>query len=147
MLERFTERAKRVTQLVDHQALRFALEYVDTEQILLGLAQAGSGVAANVLKNLNVNLSDIRRAVEELVTTGSGIGDTKGNLRSTPTAHRVVEYAIAASRELNHNHIGSEHLLLGLLREQNGIAAKALANLEVTLDRTKTEILDSYCRR
>ena len=114
------------------------------QHILLGLVQEGSGVAANVLKNLNVDLSDFRHAVEKLAISGSA--DTKGKSRSTPEAKRVIVCAMAIARELNHNHIGTEHLLLGLLREQDGIAAQALANLEVTSEQATAEIINLWCR-
>ncbi len=144
MFEPFTDRARKIMQLANKQAQRFNHEYIGTQHILLGLAQEGNGVAVNVLKNLHVDLSDIRQAVEELAIASTG--DTKGKLRLTPEANRVIQYAMAAARELNHNHIGSEHLLLGLLREQDGVAAQALANLEVTLDQTTAEILNLWGR-
>jgi ATP-dependent Clp protease ATP-binding subunit ClpC len=130
-------------QLANQEAQRLCHEYIGTEHILLGLVREGSGVAANVLKNLDVSLRQVREEVENLIIAGpADTADTKGKLPQTPKAKKVVEYAMAAARELNHNYIGSEHLLLGLLREQNGVAARALANLGVTSDKTTTEILN-----
>ena len=127
-------------ELANKQAERFGHDYIGTEHILLGLVQEGSGVAANVLANLNVRLSDIRHAVEELIIAGAS--NTKDKLQLALESKSVIASAMAAAQELNHNHIGSEHLLLGLLREPDGVAAQALANLEVTLDKTTTGILN-----
>jgi len=132
----FTPRAKKVLELAVEEARRFNHSYIGTEHILLGVGE-GSGVAANVLKNLHVDLRVIRVEVEKMVVLGSGA--TKGSLPLTPRGKRVIEYAVAAARELNHNHIGSEHLLLGLLREKEGIAAQVLVSLGVT--KTTPEIL------
>ena len=142
MFEPFTDCARKIMQLANKQAQRFGHEYIGTEHILLGLAQEGNGVAANVLKNLHVDLSDIRKAAEKFTIPGTG--DTKGKLRLSPEADRVIQYAMAAARELNHNYIGSEHLLLGLLREKDGVAAQALSNLKVTWDQTTAEILNLW---
>jgi len=143
MYERFTDRARKIMQLANQEAQRLRHEYIGTEHILLGLAREGSGVAANVLKNLDVSLQQVREEVENLIIAGpADTADTKSKLPQTPRAKKVVKYAMAAARELNHNHIGSEHLLLGLLREQNGVAARVLANLGVTLDKTTTELLN-----
>jgi ATP-dependent Clp protease ATP-binding subunit ClpC len=137
--ERFTDRAKKIMQLANQEAQRLRHEYIGKEHILLGLMREGSGVAANVLRNLRVDLRDIRLEVEKLLAVGPDA--TKGKLPLTPRAKRVIEYALAAARELNHNYIGSEHLLLGLLREEEGIAAQVLAHLGATSDKTTTEIL------
>ena len=139
MYERFTDRAKKIMQLANQEAQRLRHEYIGTEHILLGLMREGSGVAANVLRNLRVDLRDIRLEVERLLAVGPDA--TKGKLPLTPRAKNVIEYAVAAARELNHNYIGSEHLLLGLLREQEGVAAQVLAHLGVTSDKTTTEII------
>jgi ATP-dependent Clp protease ATP-binding subunit ClpA len=138
--ERFTDRARKIMQLANQEAQRLRHEYIGTEHILLGLMLEGSGVAANLLKNLHVNLRQVRLEVEKLVIAGPA--DTKGKLPKTPNAKKVIDYAMAAARELNHNYIGSEHLLLGLLREQDGVAAQVLANLGVTSDKTTTELLN-----
>jgi len=142
MYERFTDRARKIMQLANQEAQRLCHEYIGTEHILLGLVREGSGVAANVLRNLDVSLRQVHEEVENLIIAGpADTADTKSKLPQTAKAKKVVKYAMAAARELNHNYIGSEHLLLGLLREQNGVAARALANLGVTSDKTTTEIL------
>ena len=125
MYERFTDRARKVMQLANQEAQRFNHEYVGTEHVLLGMVKEGSGVAANVLKNLDVDLRKIRVEVEKLVQTGPDMV-TMGKLPQTPRAKKVIEYAIEEARNLNHNYVGTEHLLLGLLREQEGVAAHRL---------------------
>src|SRR5437870_7838765 len=143
MYERFTDRARKVMQLANQEAQRFNHEYIGTEHILLGLVKEGSGVAANVLKNLDVDLRKIRLEVEKIVQTGSG-GDmvTMGKLPHTPRAKKVIEYSIEEARNLNHNYVGTEHLLLGLLREQEGVAAQVLMNLGMKLEDVREEVLN-----
>src|SRR6266446_2033735 len=143
MYERFTDRARKVMQLANQEAQRFNHEYIGTEHILLGLVKEGSGVAANVLKNLDVDLRKIRLEVEKIVQTGSG-GDmvTMGKLPHTPRAKKVIEYSIEEARNLNHNYVGTEHLLLGLLREQEGVAAQVLMNLNLKLEEVREEVLN-----
>ena len=121
MYERFTDRARKVMQLANQEAQRFNHEYIGTEHILLGLVKEGSGVAANVLKNLDIDLRKVRLEVEKLVKSGPDMV-TMGKLPQTPRAKKVIEYAIEEARNLNHNYVGTEHLLLGLLREQDGWA-------------------------
>ena len=121
MFERLTDRARKVMALANQEAQRFNHEYIGTEHILLGLVKEGSGVAANVLKNLDVDLRKIRLEVEKLVQSGPEMV-TMGKLPQTPRAKKVLEYAIEEARNLNHNYVGTEHLLLGLLREQDGVA-------------------------
>src|SRR5947208_2279477 len=118
MYERFTDRPRRVMQLANQEAQRFNHEYIGTEHILLGPVAEGSGVAANVLKNLDIDLRKIRREVERIVQHGPG-GEqvVAGRLPHTPRAKKVIEYAIEEARLLKHSYIGTEHLLLGLLRE------------------------------
>ncbi len=135
MYERFTDRARKVMQLANQEAQRFNHEYVGTEHVLLGLVKEGSGVAANVLKNLDVDLRKIRLEVEKIVQTGPDMV-TMGKLPQTPRAKKVIEYAIEEARNLNHNYVGTEHLLLGLLREQEGVAAQVLMNLELEARRS-----------
>ena len=125
MYERFTDRARKVMQLANQEAQRFNHEYVGTEHVLLGLIKEGSGVAANVLRNLDVDLRKIRNEVEKIVQAGPEMV-TMGKLPQTPRAKKVIEYAIEEARNLNHNYVGTEHLLLGLLREQEGVAAQVL---------------------
>ena len=114
MYERFTDRARKVMQLANQEAQRFNHEYVGTEHVLLGLIKEGSGVAANVLRNLDVDLRKIRNEVEKIVQAGPEMV-TMGKLPQTPRAKKVIEYAIEEARNLNHNYVGTEHLLLGLV--------------------------------
>jgi ATP-dependent Clp protease ATP-binding subunit ClpC len=143
MYERFTDRARKVMQLANQEAQRFNHEYIGTEHVLLGLVKEGSGVAANVLKNLDVDLRKIRLEVERIVQPGAG-GDqvVMGRLPHTPRAKKVIEYSIEEARNLNHNYVGTEHLLLGLLREQEGVAAQVLMNLGMKLEDVREEVLN-----
>src|SRR5881398_242001 len=143
MYERFTDRARKVMQLANQEAQRFNHEYIGTEHILLGLVKEGSGVAANVLKNLDIDLRKIRLEVEKIVQTGPGSEMvTMGKLPQTPRAKKVIEYSIEEARNLNHNYVGTEHLLLGLLREQEGVAAQVLMNLGLKLEDVREEVLN-----
>jgi ATP-dependent Clp protease ATP-binding subunit ClpC len=128
-------------QLANQEAQRFNHEYIGTEHILLGLVKEGSGVAANVLKNLDVDLRKIRLEVEKLVQSGPDMV-TMGKLPQTPRAKKVIEYAIEEARNLNHNYVGTEHLLLGLLREEEGVAAQVLRNLGLKLEDVREEVLN-----
>ncbi|MGD9853932.1 MAG: ATP-dependent Clp protease ATP-binding subunit [Planctomycetaceae bacterium] len=141
MYERFTDRARKVMQLANQEAQRFNHEYIGTEHILLGLVKEGSGVAANVLKNLDVDLRKIRLEVEKIVQSGPDMV-TMGKLPQTPRAKKVIEYAMEEARNLNHNYVGTEHLLLGLLREQEGVAAQVLMNLGLKLEDVRDEVLN-----
>ena len=141
MYERFTDRARKVMQLANQEAQRFNHEYIGTEHILLGLVKEGSGVAANVLKNLDIDLRKIRLEVEKLVQSGPDMV-TMGKLPQTPRAKKVIEYAMEEARNLNHNYVGTEHLLLGLLREQEGVAAQVLMNLGLKLEEVREEVLN-----
>jgi ATP-dependent Clp protease ATP-binding subunit ClpC len=141
MYERFTDRARKVMQLANQEAQRFNHEYIGTEHILLGLVKEGSGVAASVLKNLDVDLRKIRMEVEKIVQAGPDMV-TMGRLPHTPRAKKVIEYAIEEARNLNHNYVGTEHLLLGLLREMEGVAAQVLQNLGLKLDEVREEVLN-----
>jgi ATP-dependent Clp protease ATP-binding subunit ClpC len=141
MYERFTDRARKVMQLANQEAQRFNHEYIGTEHILLGLVKEGSGVAANVLKNLDIDLRKIRLEVEKIVQSGPDMV-TMGKLPQTPRAKKVIEYAIEEARNLNHNYVGTEHLLLGLLREQEGVAAQVLINLGLKLEDVREEVLN-----
>jgi ATP-dependent Clp protease ATP-binding subunit ClpC len=126
-------------QLAHQEAQRFHHEYLGTEHILLGLVQEGSGVAAHVLKNLDIDLRKIRREVEKIVQPGPGAIRT-GRLPQTPKAKKVIEYAIEEARGLNHNYVGTEHMLLGLLRDQEGVAAQVLLNLGLQLEAVRAEV-------
>ena len=141
MYERFTDRARKVMQLANQEAQRFNHEYIGTEHILLGLVKEGSGVAANVLKNLDVDLRKIRLEVEKLVQSGPEMV-TMGKLPQTPRAKKVIEYSMEEARSLNHNYVGTEHILLGLLREQEGVAAQVLMNLGLKLEEVRDEVLN-----
>ncbi len=141
MFERLTDRARKVMALANQEAQRFNHEYIGTEHILLGLVKEGSGVGANVLKNLGVDLRRVRLEVEKLVKSGPEMV-TLGKLPQTPRAKKVIEYAIEEARNLNHNYVGTEHLLLGLLREHDGVAAQVLMNLGLKLEDVREEVLN-----
>src|ERR1051325_6156910 len=141
MFERFTDRARKVMALANQEAQRFNHEYIGTEHILLGLVKEGSGVGATVLKTLDVDLRKVRLEVEKLVKSGPDMV-TMGKLPQTPRAKKVIEYAIEEARNLNHNYVGTEHLLLGLLREHDGVAAQVLMNLGLKLEEVREEVLN-----
>src|SRR3974377_876154 len=141
MYERFTDRARKVMQLANQESQRFNHEYIGTEHILLGLIKEGSGVAANVLKNLDVDLRKIRLEVEKLVQSGPDMV-TMGKLPQTPRAKKVIEYSMEEARNLNHNYVGTEHILLGLIRENEGVAAQVLMNLGLKLEEVREEVLE-----
>ncbi len=141
MFERFTDRARKVMALANQEAQRFNHEYVGTEHVLLGLVKEGQGVAANVLHNLSVDLKKIRLEVEKIVKSGPAMV-TMGKLPQTPRAKKVIEFAIEEARNLGHNYVGTEHLLLGLLREHDGVAAQVLMNLGLKLDDVRSEVLN-----
>jgi ATP-dependent Clp protease ATP-binding subunit ClpC len=141
MFERFTDRARKVMALANQEAQRFNHEYIGTEHILLGLIKEGTGVGATVLKKMNVDLRKVRLEVEKMVKSGPEMVPM-GKLPHTPRAKKVIEYAIEEARNLNHNYVGTEHLLLGLLREREGIAAKVLMNLGLKLEEVREEVLN-----
>ncbi|MGB2753503.1 MAG: ATP-dependent Clp protease ATP-binding subunit [Phycisphaerae bacterium] len=141
MFERFTDRARKVMALANQEAQRFNHEYVGTEHVLLGLVKEGQGVAANVLHSLGIDLKKIRLEVEKIVKSGPDMV-TMGKLPQTPRAKKVIEFAIEEARSLGHNYVGTEHLLLGLLREHDGVAAQVLMNLGLKLDDVRSEILN-----
>jgi ATP-dependent Clp protease ATP-binding subunit ClpC len=141
MFDRFTDRAKKVMSFARQEAMKFNHEYIGTEHILLGLVQEGSGVAANVLKNMNIDLEKIRHEVEKIVKTGPSMV-TMGQLPFTPRAKKVLELSMEEASQLSHNYIGTEHLLLGLIRENEGIAAQVMMNLGVKLEEVREEVLE-----
>lgn len=141
MFERFTDRARKVMALANQEAQRFNHDCIGTEHVLMGLVKEGSGVGANVLKNMDVDLRKVRLEVEKLVKSGSDMV-TMGKLPQTPRAKKVIEYAIEEARSLNHNYVGTEHLLLGLLRESEGVAAQVLMNLGLKLEEVREEVLN-----
>jgi ATP-dependent Clp protease ATP-binding subunit ClpC len=137
----FTERVRKVLAMAREEAARLHHEYVGTEHILLGLIREGEGVAAAVLQNLNVDLDDIQQKIEETVKKGKAAQATGPDLPYTSRAKKVLELAMGEARELNHSYVGTEHLLLGLLREEKGIAAQVLTDAGVNLDAARTETL------
>jgi ATP-dependent Clp protease ATP-binding subunit ClpC len=141
MYERFTDRARKVMQLANREAQRFNHEYIGTEHILLGLVKEGSGVAANALKNLEIDLHKIRLEVEKIVQPGPDMV-TVAKFPHRPQAKKVIEYSIEEARSLNHDYVSTEHLLLGLLREQEGVAAQVLMNLGLKLEDVRGAVLN-----
>jgi len=141
LYERFTDRSRKVMALANQEAQRFNHEYIGTEHILLGLVKEGSGVGANVLKNLGIDLHKVRLEVEKFIKSGPEWVVT-GKLPQTPRAKRVIEFAIVEARGLNHNYVGSEHLLLGLIEEHEGVAAHVLMNLGLTLEQLRGAVLN-----
>ena len=135
--EKFSERARRVLSLAQEEAQRFNHNYIGTEHILLGLVRETEGVAARVLSNLGVDLNKVRSAVEFII--GRGERPSQGEIGLTPRAKKVVELAVDEARRMNHTYIGTEHLLIGLLREGEGVAAGVLESLGVTLDKVRSE--------
>ncbi|HEU5182275.1 MAG TPA: Clp protease N-terminal domain-containing protein, partial [Candidatus Polarisedimenticolia bacterium] len=137
----FTDRVRKVLQMAREEAARLHHEYVGTEHILLGLIREGEGVAAAVLTNLNVDLDDIQQKIEETVKKGKAAAAPGPDLPYTSRAKKVLELAMTEARELNHSYVGTEHLLLGLLREEKGIAAQVLTDAGVTLEQSRAETL------
>jgi len=139
MFERFTEKAIKVIMLAQEEARRLGHNFVGTEQILLGLIGEGTGVAAKVLKSMGVNLKDSRIEVEKIIGRGSGFVAVE--IPFTPRAKRVLELSLEEARQLGHNYIGTEHLLLGLIREGEGVAARVLENLSIDLTKVRTQVI------
>jgi ATP-dependent Clp protease ATP-binding subunit ClpC len=137
--DKFTERAKKVLVLAQEEAQRFNHNYIGTEHLLLGLVREGEGIAAKVLSNLGVELQKVRSAVEFII--GRGDRMVIGDISLTPRAKKVIELAVEEARRLNHNYIGTEHLLLGLVREGEGIAAGVLESLGVNLEKVRTQVI------
>jgi ATP-dependent Clp protease ATP-binding subunit ClpC len=137
----FTDRVRKVLQMAREEAARLHHEYVGTEHILLGLIREGEGVAAAVLQNLNVDLEEIQQKIEETVKKGKAAAATGPDLPYTSRAKKVLELAMTEARELNHSYVGTEHLLLGLLREEKGIAAQVLTDAGVNLEQSRAETL------
>jgi ATP-dependent Clp protease ATP-binding subunit ClpA len=135
-----TDRARKTLALANQEAQRFNHEYIGTEHILLGLVKEGSGVGASVLKNLDVDLRKVRVEVEKLTKAGPAMV-SMGKLPQTPRAKMAIEYAVEEARTLGHNYVGTEHLLLGLLREHDGVGAQVLRNLGLKLEEVREEVL------
>jgi ATP-dependent Clp protease ATP-binding subunit ClpC len=140
MFEQFSDRAQKVMALANQEAQRLNHPYLSTEHILLGLVKERSGVGAQALRTFGIDPAKVRLEVEKLVKVGSEF--TAGKLPATPRARKVIDYAIEEARNLNHNYIGTEHLLLGLLREHDGVAAMVLMNLGLKLDEVRKAVLE-----
>nr|YP_010393389.1 Clp protease ATP binding subunit [Gephyrocapsa oceanica]YP_010393499.1 Clp protease ATP binding subunit [Gephyrocapsa muellerae]YP_010393609.1 Clp protease ATP binding subunit [Gephyrocapsa ericsonii]YP_010393719.1 Clp protease ATP binding subunit [Gephyrocapsa parvula]YP_277337.1 Clp protease ATP binding subunit [Emiliania huxleyi]AAU81910.1 Clp protease ATP binding subunit [Emiliania huxleyi]AAX13836.1 Clp protease ATP binding subunit [Emiliania huxleyi]AEI29498.1 Clp protease ATP bindi len=141
MFERFTEKAIKVIMLAQEEARRLGHNFVGTEQILLGLIGEGTGIGPKILKSMGVNLKDARVEVEKIIGRGSGFVAVE--IPFTPRAKRILELSLEEARQLGHNYIGTEHLLLGLIREGEGVAARVLENLEVDLSKVRSQIIRS----
>jgi ATP-dependent Clp protease ATP-binding subunit ClpC len=137
----FTDRVRKVLQLAREEAARVHHEYVGTEHILLGIIREGEGVAAAVLTNLNVDLEAIWERIEETVKQGKAGAQAGPDLPYTSRAKKVLEFSMSEARELNHAYVGTEHLLLGVLREQKGIGAQVLTEAGVTLEAARSEVV------
>ncbi len=140
MLNRFTDRARKVLALAQHEAGRLGHNYIGTEHLLLGLLAEGEGVAAKALGTLNINLDSVRAQVEN--TIGRGELQAGGELAYTPRAKKVIELSVEEAQSLGHNYIGTEHLLLGLVREGEGVAAQVLTGMGVDIDHTRQRVIE-----
>src|SRR3954466_13918089 len=141
MFDKFTDRARKIIALAQKEAERFRHDYIGTEHLLLGLVKEGTLVAVTALNNLSVDVEKVRREVEKLVVT-SDKSAPSGSLPFTPQAKRVLELGSEEAGFLGHPYIGTEHILLGLLSEQDSVAAQVLINLDLKLDDVRNEILD-----
>src|SRR3954454_22983137 len=137
--DKFTERARKVLTLAQEEAQRFNHNYIGTEHLLLGLVREGDGVAARVLSNMGVQLPKVRSAVEFIIGRGESV--IMGEIGLTPRAKKVIELAVDEARRLNHHYIGTEHLLLGLVREGEGNAAEVLRGLGLELDKVRAHVI------
>ncbi len=141
MFERFTHRARKVMALAKQDAQRFGYDQIATDHIFLGFLKESSGVGANALRSLDVDLSKVLLEVEKLVKSGAGCVASR-RLPYAPRSKKAIEHAIAEARGLPHNYVGTEHLLLGLLREQDGVAARILLNLGLQLEDVRQGVFD-----
>jgi ATP-dependent Clp protease ATP-binding subunit ClpC len=139
MFERFTDRARRVVVLAQDEARTLNHNYIGTEHILLGLIREDEGLAARALKALGVSLEETRQRVEDII--GRGVQAQKGHIPFTPRAKKVLELSLREALQLDHNYIGTEHILLGVLREGDGVAAQVLVASGVNLDRARQEVI------
>jgi ATP-dependent Clp protease ATP-binding subunit ClpC len=144
MYERFTDRVRKVMQYANDAAQRCGHEYTGTEHLLLGLASEGSGVAARVLQSLGVDREAIRRKIALINAAGPGGKSVRGRRSQTPRARRAIEFAIDEARQFGHKHVGTEHLLLGLLQEEESVAAVVLANRGLRLEDVRLEVLSQF---
>src|SRR5688572_18097757 len=139
MFERFTDRARRVVVLAQEEARMLNHNYIGTEHILLGLIHEGEGVAAKALESLGISLDGVRQQVEEII--GQGQQAPSGHIPFTPRAKKVLELSLREALQLGHNHIGTEHILLGLIREGEGVAAQVLVKLGADLNRVRQQVI------
>ena len=139
-MNNFTPRAQQVLALARKEADRFNHNFVGTEHLLLGLIKLGQGVAVNVLQRMGLDLENVRQEVEKEVR-GGGEGKVSGNIPYTPRVKKVLSLAAKEAKALNHTYVGTEHILLGLLREGDGVAAKVLKNLDIDIEQCRQEIL------
>jgi ATP-dependent Clp protease ATP-binding subunit ClpA len=144
MFERFTDRARATVVLAQEEARLLRHDYIGTEHVLLGLIHEGEGLAAQALRALNISLDSVREQVTEII--GEGEGARKGHIPFTPRAKKVLELSLREALSLKHNYIGTEHILLGLIREGEGVAAQVLVNLGADLDRVRQEVLHQLAR-
>ncbi len=142
MFEKFSDRARKVMSLANEQVQRFNHKYIGTEHILLGLAAEGSGGGVKILRNIGVDLKGVLAEVEQLVKAGSK-PVTHGKLPQTPRAKKVIEYAIEEARALQYKYIGTEHILVGLLRVTDGVAAQVLNNMGASLEDVRSRLQDN----
>ena len=141
MFERFTERARRVVVLAQDEARMLDHNYIGTEHILLGLIHEGEGVAAKALESLGISLDAVRQQVEEIIGRGQQQQPPSGHIPFTPRAKKVLELSLREAQQLGHTYIGTEHILLGLIREGDGVAAQVLVGLGVDLNRARQQVI------
>jgi ATP-dependent Clp protease ATP-binding subunit ClpC len=139
MLDRFTDRARRVVKLAEEEARMLNHNYIGTEHILLGLIREGDGVAARALESLEINLDAVRQQVEQII--GQGQHAPSGHIPFTPRAKKVLELSLREAVQLGHDHIGTEHILLGLIREGDGVAAQVLVKMGADLNRVREQVI------
>ena len=139
MFERFTDRARRVVVLAQEEARRLNHNYIGTEHILLGLIQEGEGHAAKALEELSINIDSVRSEVVEII--GEGQQSPSGHIPFTPRAKKVLELSLREALQLGHNYIGTEHILLGLIREGEGVAAQVLKKLGAELSQVRQTVM------
>ena len=139
MFQRFTDRARTVVVLAQDEARRLDHNYIGTEHILLGLIREGEGVAAKALEALGISLDSVRQQVEQII--GQGQQAPSGHIPFTPRAKNVLQLSLSEARQLGHDYIGTEHILLGLIREGEGVAAQVLVRLGAELDRVRQQVI------
>ncbi len=141
MYDRFTDRARKVMQLANQEAQRFNHEYIGTEHVLIGLLKEGSCTAATVLKDIGLDLRNVRTEIEKIVQLPPSDDVVLGKLPHTPSCKQMIEFSIDAARKLSHNYVGTEHILLGLLRGEDDVAIKVLKNLGVNPNRVRLNFI------